>query len=52
MQAYDQAALCARGVRDAKLNFPLSDYSAQLDVLLATPLEQLAASLRWAGGCS
>ena len=49
-QAYDQAAICARGVKEAKLNFPLADYAADLDRLRATPLEQLAASLRCAPG--
>lgn len=24
--AYDKAAICARGVKDAKLNFPLENY--------------------------
>lgn len=48
MKAYDQAALCARGVKVAKLNFPLAHYAAELESLLVTPLEQLAASLRCA----
>ena len=45
-QAYDRAAICARGVKDAKLNFPLSEYTAELESLRATPLDQLAATLR------
>lgn len=45
-QAYDRAAICARGVKDAKLNFPLSNYTAELESLRDTPLDQLAATLR------
>ena len=45
-QAYDQAALCARGVKEAKLNFPLAHYAADLGSLLSTPLDQLASALR------
>ena len=45
-QAYDRAAICARGVKDAKLNFRLSEYTAELESLRATPLDQLAATLR------
>ena len=45
-QAYDRAAICARGVKDARLNFPLSNYTAELESLRDTPLEQLAATLR------
>ena len=47
-QAYDRAAICARGVKDARLNFPLSNYTAELESLHATPLDQLAATLRCA----
>ena len=45
-QAYDKAAICARGVKDAKLNFPLANYTAELESLRDTPLDQLAATLR------
>ncbi len=45
-QAYDRAAICARGVKDAKLNFPLASYTAELESLRDTPLDKLAATLR------
>jgi len=47
-KAYDRAAICARGVKDAKLNFPLASYTAELESLRDMPLDQLAATLRCA----
>ena len=41
-----RAALCARGVAEAKLNYPLEDYQNELEQLQATLLEDLAAQLR------
>lgn len=45
-KAYDRAAICARGVDNAKLNFPVEDYQDEVADLSATPLDDLAASLR------
>eukprot|EP00891_Asterochloris_glomerata_P009426 jgi/Astpho2/9426/fgenesh1_pg.00145_%23_40_t len=45
-RAYDRAALCARGVTEAKLNYPLEDYQNELEQLQSTLLEDLAAQLR------
>jgi hypothetical protein len=45
-KAYDRAAICARGVSCARLNFPIATYSADLDYLCSTPLQTLAAVLR------
>ena len=41
-----RAALCARGVTEAKLNYPLEDYQNELEQLQSTLLEDLAAKLR------
>lgn len=45
-KSYDRAAICARGVDNAKLNFPIEDYHDEVAELSATPLDDLAASLR------
>lgn len=45
-RAYDRAAICARGVDGAKLNFPVDDYREELEGLQTTALDELAASLR------
>jgi hypothetical protein len=45
-RAYDRAAICARGEKDAKLNFSLSDYAHEISDLTSMPLADLAASLR------
>jgi AP2 domain len=45
-RAYDRAAICARGEKDAKLNFGIEDYAHEAASLSAMPLSDLAASLR------
>ncbi len=45
-RAYDRAAICARGVDGAKLNFAIDDYREELETLQGTQLDELAASLR------
>lgn len=45
-RAYDRAAICARGVDGAKLNFAIDDYREELESLQGTQLDELAASLR------
>eukprot|EP01025_Chloroclados_australasicus_P039839 TRINITY_DN4146_c0_g1_i1.p1 TRINITY_DN4146_c0_g1~~TRINITY_DN4146_c0_g1_i1.p1 ORF type:complete len:323 (+),score=26.49 TRINITY_DN4146_c0_g1_i1:100-969(+) len=45
-RAYDRAAICARGEKDAKLNFQVSDYAHEIETLTSMPLAELAASLR------
>jgi hypothetical protein len=45
-RAYDRAAICARGEKDAKLNFGLADYAHEIANLTSMPLAALAASLR------
>ena len=45
-RAYDRAAICARGEKDAKLNFAIEDYAHEADALVSMPLADLAASLR------
>ena len=45
-KAYDKAAICARGKDVAKLNFPIGDYSDELDQLQNTTVAKLAPLLR------
>lgn len=45
-RAYDRAAICARGEKDAKLNFGIGDYAGEVEALTSMPLTDLAASLR------
>ena len=45
-RAYDRAAICARGEKDAKLNFSIDDYAHEISSLTNMPLADLAASLR------
>lgn len=45
-RAYDRAAICARGEKDAKLNFSIEEYAHEIPTLTATPLAELAATLR------
>lgn len=45
-RAYDRAAICARGEKDAKLNFSIEDYAHEIPQLTSMPLADLAASLR------
>jgi hypothetical protein len=45
-RAYDRAAICARGEKDAKLNFGIEDYAHEIQTLISMPLGDLAASLR------
>ena len=45
-KAYDRAAICARGLGCARLNFPVATYSAELGYLSSTPLQELASVLR------
>ena len=47
-RAYDRASICARGAEAAAacLNFHVSEYAGELGVLAATPLAELAATLR------
>lgn len=40
-RAYDRAAICARGTKDAKLNFGIDDYRS---ALISAPI-----SFRWLG---
>ena len=47
-RAFDRAAICARGDA-AQLNFPRSDYQAELEHLSTMDLDALAVSLRNAG---
>ena len=48
-RAYDRAAICARGEKDAKLNFSIDDYAHEISHLTSMPLADLAASLRGVG---
>ena len=45
-KAYDKAAICARGKDVAKLNFPVGDYSEELEQLQNTTVAKLAPLLR------
>ena len=51
-KAYDKAAICARGVKEAKLNYPAADYEDELEYLSTVGLEQLAATLRCVPCCT
>lgn len=45
-KAYDKAAICARGKDVARLNFPIADYSDELEQLRNTTVAKLAPVLR------
>lgn len=45
-KAYDRAAICARGVESARLNFPIAHYTDEIEYLTSTPLQELASVLR------
>ena len=45
-KAYDKAAICARGKDVARLNFPINDYSDELEQLQNTTVAKLAPVLR------
>jgi hypothetical protein len=44
--AYDRAAICSRGVVEAKLNFALENYADEIPYLTGASLVEVAASLR------
>lgn len=51
-RAYDMACICVRGLADAKINFPVTDYSTHAEMLSSMVIDDLAKQLRTQAGAT
>lgn len=51
-RAYDMACICARGLEDEKINFPVTDYSSHVEILSSMVIDDLAKQLRTQAGAT